>query len=176
MAELPGSRKLWPLLKLVIFTLLVPCSVTVWLPYWFYGTRLEWRAAQFWGWTLGGIICVLLGAIGYLWCGLDFTIAGQGTPAPIDPPKILVARGLYRFVRNPMYISVLLVLLGESLLFRSANLLRYAGIFSAGVFCFVWLYEEPTLRKKFGASYRQYCEEVPRWIPRIPRKKQDHAL
>ena len=116
------------------------------------------------------MLCVLLGAMGYLWCGLDFAFAGRGTPAPIDPPKDLVARGLYRFVRNPMYISVLLVLLGESLVLQSADLLRYAGVAGVGFFLFVLLYEEPALRSKFGPSYQRYCEEVPRWIPRMPRK------
>ena len=170
MADLPSSGRLTALLKLLVFTLLVPCSVTVWLPYSFYGRRLDWGAAQSGGRAVGGMLCVLLGAMGYLWCGLDFAFAGRGTPAPIDPPKILVARGLYRFVRNPMYISVLLVLLGESLVFQSADLFRYAGVVGVGFFFFVLLYEEPALRSKFGPSYRQYCEEVPRWIPRMPRK------
>lgn len=108
--------------------------------------------------------------MGYFWCAWDFAFAGRGTPAPFDPPKILVARGLYRFVRNPMYVSILMVLLGESLLLKSLLLLRYAAIWLVIVHVFVLLYEEPTLRRKFGASYEQYCKDVGRWIPR-PRRR-----
>jgi len=92
---------------------------------------------------------------------------GLGTPAPIDPPKSLVVNGLYRFVRNPMYVGVVLVLFSEGLLFSSSRLLEYAVLVGAGFFLFVVAYEEPTLRKKFGASYQAYCQAVPCWIPRL---------
>ena len=92
---------------------------------------------------------------------------GTGTPAPIDPPRNLVVSGLYRFVRNPMYVGVALVLLSEAALFGSFRLLEYALIVWAAFFLFVVAYEEPALRRKFGVSYQAYFEAVPRWIPRL---------
>lgn len=162
----PGRIK--PVLKLLVFTLLVPCSVTVWVPY-FLWPRLSLNSLKVRHFALVGILPIALGACGYFWCAWDFAFAGRGTPAPIDPPKLLVARGLYRFVRNPMYVSVVLVLLGESMLFESLGLLRYALVVWVFFHLFVVFYEEPTLRNKFGASYKDYCEAVPRWIPRLMR-------
>ncbi len=158
-----------PLLKLAAFTLVVPGTVTLWLPLYLYPAQLRFNSAAMNGLALLAIVLIVLGAVGYFWCAWDFAFAGRGTPAPIDPPKVLVARGLYRFVRNPMYISVLLVLVGESLLFRSLALLRYAVFWFAIVYLFVVLYEEPALKQRFGASYEEYRRRVWRWIPRIPR-------
>ena len=157
------------LLKLALFTMLVPCTVTLWLPYSLYSSSINFRSFESSGWSLAGILLLVLGTMGYLWCALDFAVAGRGTPAPIDPPKALVARGLYRFVRNPMYLSVLLVLLGESLLYGSWLLLRYAVVVAVIFHLVVVLYEEPALRRKFGESYEEYRRAVPRWAPRIPR-------
>ncbi len=157
-----------PLLKLAAFTLVVPGTVTLWLPFYLYPAQLRFDSAAMNGLALLAIVLIVLGAVGYFWCAWDFAFAGRGTPAPIDPPKVLVARGLYRFVRNPMYISVLLVLVGESLLFRSLALLRYAVFWFAIVYLFVVLYEEPALKRRFGASYEEYRRRVWRWIPRIP--------
>jgi protein-S-isoprenylcysteine O-methyltransferase Ste14 len=111
---------------------------------------------------------IALGAAFYCWCAWEFASAGRGTPAPIDPPKLLVARGLYRVVRNPMYVGVLLVLLGESLVFGSWDLLRYAVLVWLCFHLFVVLYEEPALRRKFGASYEDYCQRVWRWTLQLP--------
>jgi protein-S-isoprenylcysteine O-methyltransferase Ste14 len=92
----------------------------------------------------------------------DFAFGGKG-----DAPAILVARGTYKFVRNPMYLSLVLILLGESLLFQSWRLLGYAALFWVAVHLLVVLYEERVLRRKFGTSYVQYCHAVSRWIPRL---------
>ena len=168
----PDSGYVVPLLKLLVFTLLVPGSVTVWIPRYFYRSQIRWDYAGANLPTGVAILAIVLGISGYLSCALDFAFQGRGTPAPIDPPKVLVVRGLYRHVRNPMYLSVLLVLLGECLLFRSGALLRYTGLFFVLAFSFVLLYEEPALRSKFGASYEEYCRTVPRWIPRLrPRQR-----
>lgn len=172
--QTPGV--LVPLLKLLLFTLLVPGSVTLWLPYSFYSSRLNLRSLALSRFTIAGALLIAAGTAGYLWCALDFTFQGRGTPAPIDPPKVLVVRGLYRFVRNPMYISVLLILLGESLLFGSLPLLRYAGVVAALFHLFVLLYEEPALKTKFGSSYEDYCQRVRRWVPRIPHASGNNAL
>ncbi|MBA2501702.1 MAG: isoprenylcysteine carboxylmethyltransferase family protein [Pyrinomonadaceae bacterium] len=101
----------------------------------------------------------------YLWCAWDFTFVGKGTPAPFDPPKEIVLRGLYRFVRNPMYVAVMLVLIGEVMFFESAVILIYASIVFLSFHLWVVYYEEPTLRRKFGESFEQYCQKVSRWIP-----------
>jgi protein-S-isoprenylcysteine O-methyltransferase Ste14 len=116
-----------------------------------------------------GLIPMVLGALIYLWCAWDFTFAGKGTPAPIDPPKELVVRGLYRYVRNPMYVGVGSVLIGEALLFQLLALLVYVGAVLLMFHLFVVLYEEPALTRKFGDSYRRFRETVPRWIPRVRR-------
>jgi protein-S-isoprenylcysteine O-methyltransferase Ste14 len=107
----------------------------------------------------------LIGWAAYFWCAWDFTVAGGGTPAPIDPPKELVVRGLYRYVRNPMYVGILSIILGEAFLFASQRVFEYAAVAFTFFFLFVVFYEEPILRQKFGESYRQYCKNVSRWIP-----------
>ena len=110
-------------------------------------------------WFLGGWII--------LQCFWDFTIWGGGTPLPADPPKELVITGFYRYVRNPIYVGVLLIFLGHFLWFGYWALLMYAIISFMGVHAFVVLYEEPTLKRKFGPSYEDYVRRVPRWIPKL---------
>lgn len=109
----------------------------------------------------------LAGAMILLWSFWNFLAQGRGTPAPIDPPKELVAAGFYRYTRNPMYIGVLGVITGHFLWFGFWNLLIYAGVVFLGFNTFVAYYEEPTLRKKFGPAYEEYCRRVPRWIPKF---------
>ena len=115
-----------------------------------------------------GVLPIAIGVAMYLWCAWDFATAG-GTPAPIDPPKILVARGLYLVVRNPMYVSVLAVLAGEALLFRSLRLAAWGATVAIWFHLFVVAYEEPRLRRQFGTDYETYCASVPRWLPRPPQ-------
>ena len=111
----------------------------------------------------------LVGGVMILWCFWDFLVKGKGTPAPIDPPKELVVTGLYKYIRNPMYAGVLLMLMGEFLWFGYWVLLAYAFFFFIAFHLFVLLYEEPALKKKFGRSYENYLKTVPRWIPRFKR-------
>jgi protein-S-isoprenylcysteine O-methyltransferase Ste14 len=115
-----------------------------------------------------GLPLQLTGTAVLLWCVRDFAVRGRGTLAPVDPPKELVAEGLYRWVRNPMYVGVVTVLLGHALWFGSRTLLVYAACVFVGFHLFVMLYEEPTLEERFGDSYRRYRAAVPRWIPRPP--------
>jgi protein-S-isoprenylcysteine O-methyltransferase Ste14 len=117
-----------------------------------------------------GISLIGIGAAGLLWCIWEFYSQGRGTLAPVDPPKNLVIRGLYRYVRNPMYVSVVTILLGEAIMFRSAAVLIEAGVFFAMAHLFVVMYEEPALRRQFGASYERYSQTVGRWIPRYRTK------
>jgi protein-S-isoprenylcysteine O-methyltransferase Ste14 len=96
-----------------------------------------------------------------------FFWAGQGTASPSHPTEVLVATGFYRYVRNPMYIGVLALIAGQCALFQDWTLCIYFGIVAVGFELFVLFYEEPTLRKKYGASYEQYCRGVRRWLPRL---------
>jgi protein-S-isoprenylcysteine O-methyltransferase Ste14 len=154
-------------LKTLIFTILVPGTVTVCIPYWI----LSWQPARpplpLGVFRYFGVVPILIGAAIYFWCAWDFAFTGRGTPAPVDPPKELVVRGLYRCVRNPMYIGVVLALLGEAMLFESARLFEYTGWAFLLFFLVVILYEEPVLKRRFGASYEQYRQTVPRWIPKV---------
>jgi protein-S-isoprenylcysteine O-methyltransferase Ste14 len=107
----------------------------------------------------------LFGVVGVLWCFWDFTYRGRGTPLPTDPPRELVVSGLYRYVRNPIYVSVILILLGHFIWFGYWSLLLYAGLAFVGTHLFVTFYEEPSLRKRFGRAYEDYLSKVPRWLP-----------
>ena len=154
-------------IKTLIFTILVPGTVTILIPRWLLASAAGGERYNIGVFRYLGLVPVVVGASIYLWCAWDFMFAGKGTPAPIDPPKELVARGLYRYVRNPMYVGVASVLIGEALLFQSLTLLEYAGAVLLMFHLFVVLYEEPALTRKFGDSYLRFCEKVPRWIPRI---------
>jgi protein-S-isoprenylcysteine O-methyltransferase Ste14 len=113
---------------------------------------------------------MLLGAVGAavaLWCIFTFATVGRGTPAPFDPPRRLVIRGPYRFVRNPMYIGAGLALASAALFYQSWPLLGYASLFFLATHLFVVGYEEPTLRRTFGPDYEAYCRQVRRWWPRV---------
>jgi protein-S-isoprenylcysteine O-methyltransferase Ste14 len=152
------------LLKNMIFTIVVPGTITVLIPYWILGRDVAaippWGRRQYLG-----LVLVALGASVYLRCVWDFAAGGRGTPAPIDPPKVLIVRGLYRYVRNPIYLGVLFVVFGEAVFFESWALVRY-GIAMFVIFhLFVIVYEEPTLRQTFGESYERYRRSVRRWVP-----------
>ncbi len=113
-----------------------------------------------------GIVFVLNGLALAIACVLTFAFIGRGTPAPFDPPRTLVVAGPYRRVRNPMYIGAGSALLGAALFYQSLALAGYALIFLLITHLFVMLYEEPHLRRVFGASYDDYLRHVPRWIPK----------
>ena len=115
---------------------------------------------------LVAILVIAAGAALLATCIWEFASRGRGTLSPVDPPKQLVVQGLYRYVRNPMYVAVSTILLGEALLARSTALLVYWGIFFAAANVFVILYEEPALRRQFGDSYVSYQQRVGRWLPR----------
>jgi protein-S-isoprenylcysteine O-methyltransferase Ste14 len=155
---------IWP--RTLIFLLLVPGTLL------FYVPIAIGRAAPP-SFALGplrwlGLLPLALGTAALLWCARDFAVRGRGTPAPIDPPRVLVVQGLYRYVRNPMYVGAVLVLLGHSLWFGSPALLGYLAAVFCGFHLFVVLYEEPALTRRFGDAYRDYLASVPRWLPRRP--------
>lgn len=111
---------------------------------------------------IGAGACILL------WCIYAFARHGKGTLSPVDPARRLVVSGLYRYVRNPMYLGVTTVLLGETLFFKSMPLLGYTGLVFLLFNLFIRLYEEPYLRRQFGEAYERYCEKVGRWLPGRP--------
>jgi protein-S-isoprenylcysteine O-methyltransferase Ste14 len=116
---------------------------------------------------------IALGAALLAACIVEFARSGRGTLSPLDPPRRLVVRGLYRYVRNPMYLSVTVIVLGEALLTRSSALLVYWMIFFGAANLFVIAYEEPFLRRRFGASYAAYTRQVGRWIPTLRPQADD---
>ena len=105
-----------------------------------------------------------------MWCVWNFATVGRGTPGPWDAPSRVVAAGPYRWVRNPIYLAALLVVLGEAWLFLSPWLLAYAGIMAVFFHLFVTGHEERVLRRRFGGTYLEYRNSIPRWIPRPPRR------
>ena len=153
-------------LRSLLFLILAPGMVAGYIPLGLlrWGSQIEtgiFAYLAFPLWLIGGVIL--------LWSFWNFLKEGRGTPAPIDPPKELVAMGFYRYVRNPMYVGVLAMIIGHFLWFEYWNLLIYAVVVFAAFHIFVTFYEEPTLKRNFGAAYEDYCRRVPRWIPRISK-------
>jgi protein-S-isoprenylcysteine O-methyltransferase Ste14 len=150
------------LTKTLLFAVVVPGAVAVYIPSTLLGRPLDLRPADAIGFI--GLVLVAFGICLLCFCLWNFALVGLGTPAPFDPPKRLVMRGPYRWTRNPMYVGMISILVGEAVMERSVVLAEYAVVVLIGFFAFVVLYEEPTLRAKFGAAYDEYRERVPRWI------------
>jgi protein-S-isoprenylcysteine O-methyltransferase Ste14 len=166
----PDRSGAWLFLKDLLFTVLVPGTVAVYVPVYKAGgipalRELEWGGPQ---WL--AIFPLAAGTGIYLRCVWDFATVGRGTPAPIDAPRRLVVAGLYRYVRNPMYVGILLLVTGWAILFGSLWIGIYAAFFVLSVHLFVVFYEEPHLRRTFGEPYERYCRGVRRWIPGRPPK------
>ena len=156
-----------PLVGTIIFALLVPGTVIVIVPW-----RLSsWKLADpFFGW-MGiqwiGLAFVVLGLPVVAQAMVRFVRDGLGTPSPTFPTEHLVVTGPYCYVRNPIYIGVLSMIVGQALIFGSNAVLVYALCVAAAFHIFVVLYEEPTLRRRFGAEYEAYARGVHRWRPRL---------
>jgi protein-S-isoprenylcysteine O-methyltransferase Ste14 len=166
----PGTPSLlWPTIGTIVFVLVVPGSVVVYVPFLLSRWRLR---APFFGWEATRWLGLLL-FTGGVPIFVDFIVRfvreGRGTPAPVAPTRHLVVGGCFRYVRNPGYIAVLALLLGQALFFGSTAVLLYALGVGLAFHAFVVLYEEPTLRRQFGAEYEAYCRHVSRWIPRLRR-------
>ncbi len=152
-------------LRDLLFTVVVPGSGGVLVPWWIltHGQTAPEPAA------CPAVAVIGAGAALYSACLRLFAIVGEGTPGPWDAPRHLVAMGPYGWVRNPIYVSALLVVLGEAWLFLSLPLLEYAVAMAIACHLFVIGYEEPTLGRAFGEAYAEYRRTVARWIPRRPR-------
>jgi protein-S-isoprenylcysteine O-methyltransferase Ste14 len=163
-----GAGRSWLALRSLAWTLLLPGVVAGYIPWRFFGlsrVRLDWSDPLY----LVGLLLIVLGAALLLACILEFAHSGRGTLSPMDPPQQLVVRGLYRWVRNPMYLSVFTIVLGEWLLTRSRGMLTWWAAFFVAANLFVLGYEEPVLRRKFGQEYVAYTRRVGRWLPRSRR-------
>lgn len=153
------------LLRNLIFTILQPGMVAGLIPFWISGSMSHTVFTKKWAlYQIFGVAIFLFGFIILLTCIISFAINGQGTISPVDPTKRLVVTGLYKFSRNPMYVGVMLILIGEAIFFQSHHLAIYSlCIFFA--FCiFIFIREEPRLKKDFADQYNVYCKSVRRWI------------
>jgi protein-S-isoprenylcysteine O-methyltransferase Ste14 len=160
-------RRAAAILGSAIFLVVAPGTLAVYVPW----TLCRWQLLPL---LLGFLPFRVIGAL-LIAAGLPvlldsfgrFAIQGLGTPAPIAPPQHLVMSGLYRYVRNPMYVAVCSLIFGQGLLFGSVRVLEYGLIVWLGFHIFVLAYEEPTLRRKFGDEYKVFCANVRRWLPRL---------
>jgi protein-S-isoprenylcysteine O-methyltransferase Ste14 len=161
----PPASRTRAALGSLLFLVVAPGIVVGVIPWWLTS-----------GWTPGstlvalqivGWILIVLGVAAVLWAFAQFVLDGLGTPAPIAPTRTLVVGGLYRFVRNPMYVSLLLAILGQALVLGRWNLLVYAVVVWILPALFVKFYEEPTLVRTYGEAYEEYRRHVPAWIPRL---------
>jgi protein-S-isoprenylcysteine O-methyltransferase Ste14 len=160
-------RKVSAIVGSLAFLVIAPGSVAGLVPWWISRWRLE---TPFFGmpfFRLAGGMLITLGVIALLDSFVRFAVRGVGTPAPVFPTRHLVVTGLYRYVRNPMYVAVVSIILGQGLLLGNVTLLEYGGLVWLLFHLFVLVYEEPALRRSFGSEYELFCTEVPRWLPRL---------
>ena len=149
----------------LLFTILQPGLVAGLIPLWITGVRINnifdevWQLHHYLG-----TVAFLIGFVIMLWCIISFAVKGRGTLSPADPTKRLVVAGLYKFSRNPMYVGVTLILIGEAIFFQSIELWIYSLLVFIAFNIFTILVEEPRLRKDFGEEYKLYCQKVRRWI------------
>ena len=162
--EAPARCGVLLALRSLLWTVLLPGVAAGWVPWRFFGLRwlrLDLAASH----QAAGAVCAVAGVLLLGLCIWEFARRGLGTLSPVDPPRQLVVRGPYQFVRNPMYLAVTLVLLGEALAAWSRPLFLYWVGWFAAVNLMVIGYEEPSLRGRFGESYERYARRVRRWIP-----------
>jgi protein-S-isoprenylcysteine O-methyltransferase Ste14 len=160
-------RKSSAILGSLIFLVIAPGTVAGLVPWWISKYRFAPATPDLWAIRIAGCLLVAAGLLFLLDSFAQFALKGLGTPAPIAPTRHLVVSGYYRYVRNPMYVAVLALIVGQALLFGDLALFAYAVIVWAAFSAFVLGYEEPTLRRTFGDEYLSYCAHVPRWIPRL---------
>ena len=156
------------IVRSLLYTILIPTNVIFFVPYLLRRVDSDMPVLNFGiiGWT--GWLFILLGFAVILASNWKFTFTGHGTLWPVEPPKEFVATGVFRYVRNPMYVGVLTALFGQFLLDGDILILGFAMILCLGFNLLIHFYEEPNLRKRFGHTYEEYCQKVNRWIPKIP--------
>jgi protein-S-isoprenylcysteine O-methyltransferase Ste14 len=149
-----------------VFLVLAPGVVAGVIPWWLTSWRVREPLTYWLPVRVAGFVLVAAGIAVLLHAFARFVFEGVGTPAPVAPTERLVVGGLYRYVRNPMYLAVAATIVGQALLLGQLVLLFYAVAFAVAVAAFVRWYEEPTLRRRFGEQYERYRREVPGWWPR----------
>jgi protein-S-isoprenylcysteine O-methyltransferase Ste14 len=150
-----------------VFFALAPGVVAGVVPWWLTGWEVR-RPLPYWAPVrVLGVVLIVAGAAVLIHSFIRFVVEGAGTPAPVAPTERLVVGGLYRYVRNPMYLGVLATIVGQALVLGQPALLTYALVMFVIVAAFVRLYEEPVLRRRFGAQYEAYRRAVPAWWPRL---------
>jgi protein-S-isoprenylcysteine O-methyltransferase Ste14 len=162
-----NMQKVSAVLGSALFFVVAPCVLAGLIPWWM--TRWEFGRA-FFGLEITravGVLLILVGLPGLVDSFARFALQGLGTPAPVAPTKNLVVTGLYRYVRNPIYVAVVAIILGQAILFGDWRLVLLGALFWLAFHLFVVAYEEPTLQRTFGAEYEAYRANVQRWIPRV---------
>jgi len=150
-----------------LFFAIAPGVVAGLVPWWLTGWRVRGQLAHWAPVRVAGLILLIGGAVVLIQAFARFVAEGHGTPAPVAPTEHLVTGGLYRYVRNPMYLAVVAAITGQALALGQPVLLGYAAAVWVTVASFVRWYEEPALARQFGAQYRAYRRSVPAWLPRI---------
>jgi protein-S-isoprenylcysteine O-methyltransferase Ste14 len=159
-------RKAWAAAGSLVFLVLVPGVVAGVIPWWLTGWEVREPLPYWLPLRVVGLVLLAAGVVVLLHAFARFVFEGVGTPAPVAPTEYLVVGGLYRYVRNPMYLAVGATIVGQALLLGQLLLLLYAAAFAVAVAAFVRAYEEPTLRSQFGEQYERYQRAVPAWWPR----------
>jgi len=154
-----------------IFAVIAPGTVAGIVPWWISRWKLQPPFLHFYGFRVTGIILILASLPVLLDSFARFAVQGIGTPAPVFPTRHLVVTGLYRYVRNPMYLAVTGLIAGQALLLGNRTLLLYGMLVWLAFGTFVILYEEPVLRRTYAAEYEEFCRNVPRWIPRLNARR-----
>lgn len=155
----------------ILGTILVPCILHLLLPFLILQSTSGLTFPQFGLIEILALITAVVGLSMVIWVSVIFVWRGRGTAMPLVPPTEFVPIGLYRYVRNPMYVGLLVVILAEAAVFRSVWLLVYASLLWLATHSYVVLIEEPDLYRRFGKGYEEYRLETPRWIPRPPQQK-----
>jgi protein-S-isoprenylcysteine O-methyltransferase Ste14 len=159
-------RRVGAALGSLVWLIIAPGVVVGLVPWWITGWAVQVDAALWLPIQVLGVGIVVAGVAVLLHTFARFAVDGLGTPAPVAPTENLVVTGLYRHVRNPMYVAVVAVIVGQVMLFVDPILLAYAVVIAAANVAFVKAYEEPTLRRQFGEEYDAYRAAVPGWMPR----------
>ena len=150
-----------------IFAVIAPGTVAGIVPWWISRWNLQAPFLHFYGFRVIGVVLIVTSLPVLLDSFARFALQGLGTPAPVFPTRHLVVTGLYRYVRNPMYVAVIGLIAGQALLLGNRTSSFYGIVVWLCFYTFVLLYEEPVLRKKYAAEYEEFCQNVPRWIPRL---------
>jgi len=161
------TRKMLAGLGSALFLIIAPGIVAGFIPWWISKWNIQAPFLGFAPLPALGALLLVVSVLVLLESFARFALQGVGTPAPVFPTRYLVVKGLYRYVRNPMYLAVVSIIFAQAMILGSVSLLAYGLLVWLAFHLFVLAYEEPTLRKTFGTEYGAFCANVPRWAPRL---------